>query len=180
MTEEIREKIRLEDGRHAERVTRTVSEGREDTEVVETWTEPKKKLRLAQRQIVHRRPCVYKRETETLNEETGEVLSREVEDVDQPKFQVEKIVSSASLPKKQDSGYVSREELREDIKDAIVALAKTMGSEDVVEEEPLSVQSVVEERLEGEKKESVSQASLVLLAIIAAEVGGLVWILFIL
>ena len=37
MTEEIREPIRLEDGRHAERVTQTISNDNEGTEVIETW-----------------------------------------------------------------------------------------------------------------------------------------------
>jgi hypothetical protein len=179
MTEKIREQIRLEDGRHAERVTQDDCDG---TEVIETWVEPKRKLRLSQRQIVRRRPCVYERETEILNEETGDIVSREVEDMGQPKLQVcEQIVSAASLPEERDSGFVSREELREDIKDAMVTLAKTMGSEEEYEyeEEPhVSVQNIIEERLE--EKKPVSQLNLVLLAVIAAEVAGLAWILFIL
>jgi hypothetical protein len=175
MTEETREQIRLEDGRHAERV-QTVSDG---TEVIETWVEPKRKLRLAQRQIVRRRPCVYERETEILNEDTGEIVSREVEDMGQPELQVrEQIVSAASLPEERDSGFVSREELREDIKDAMVTLAKTMGEEEYEEESYISVQNIIEERLE--EKKPVSQLNLVLLALIAAEVAGLAWILFVL
>ena len=113
------------------------------------------------------------------------MVSKEVEDMGQPKLQVrEHIVSAASLPEERDSGLVSRDELREDIKDAMVTLAKTMnGGEGEYEEERdldprVSVQDVIEERLE--EKKPVSQLNLVLLAVIAAEVAGLAWILFVL
>ena len=178
MTEEIREKIRLEDGRKAEKITKTVYDDANDTEVIETWVEPKVKLHLAHRQIVRRRPCVYERETEVIDEKSGEVINREVEDLGQPELQVrEQIVSAASLPEEPDSGHVTREELREDISNAVVTMAKALGRGEEEEEESFSVQSIVEERMEENK--SVSMLSLALLGVLSAEVAGLAWMLFV-
>lgn len=173
MAEEIREKIRLEDGRHAERIIRSVNDDCkcESTEVVETWVEPKPKLRLAQRQKVRRRPFVYERETEVVNEETGEVISREVEDLGEPRLQVhESIISQASLPEERDSGYVTRNELREDIVQAMQVI--------IDREEPVvPVRSIVEKKIE--EKQETSSLSGALLLVLAAEVAGLAYILFI-
>jgi hypothetical protein len=185
MTED-REKIRLEDGRHAERVIKSLSDG---SQIIETWVEPKRKLHLAQRQVIRSRPCVYERETEVLDEETGEILKKEVEDMGEPKVQVrEQIVSSLSMPEEQDSGFVSREELREDIKSAMLVFAEKMRDKDVqngedeyeyeYEDEPVSMQSVVEERLE--EKKPVSSLSYFLVALVAVEVSALAYILFVL
>lgn len=64
----------LEDGRKAEKV-----ENNPDnlTKVIEVYVEPKFQKRLSQR--ITEKFCVCEREVETINEDTGEVVSRVVE-----------------------------------------------------------------------------------------------------
>lgn len=66
----------LDDGRKAERV-----ENNPDpmTKVTEVYVEPKSKKRLSQRVI--ERFCVCEREVETIDEDTGEVVDRVVENL---------------------------------------------------------------------------------------------------
>jgi hypothetical protein len=178
MTEDTKkEKIMLEDGRRAERII-TGSydpEKQESVEVVETWVEPKVEQRLARRQITKTRPCVCERQTELIDENTGDIIQTEVETIDpEVKLQVkERIVSAASVSSPKDNGVVTREELREDIKDAIVILANTLGKP--ADDVPFSVQNVIEDRVDSNK---VSITNVVLLGIIAAVAGGILWIMF--
>lgn len=69
----------LDDGRKAEKI-----ENNSDslTKITETYIEPKPQKRLAQRVI--ERLCVCERETQTINEETGEVVDSIVENLCSP------------------------------------------------------------------------------------------------
>jgi hypothetical protein len=174
MADEIRKDITLEDGRKAERVTQSTRDSatNESVEVIETFAEQKQPKRLARRQIVRTRPCVYERETQYINEDTGEITNVEKESIDpQTKLEVrEKIVAAAAMPEKVDSGHITREELREDIKDAILLLAKNQETEP---EKPVCMQSVVEDRIASNNK--IPAVTVILLVIAAAELAGLLW-----
>lgn len=66
----------LDDGRKAEKVE---SNSDSLTKVTEIYVEPKPQRKLAQRVI--ERLCVCERETQTINEETGEILESVVENL---------------------------------------------------------------------------------------------------
>lgn len=66
----------LDDGRKAEKVENNPDP---TTKVIEVYVEPKKKMRLSQR--ITEKFCVCEREVETIDEDTGEVVDRVVENL---------------------------------------------------------------------------------------------------
>jgi len=172
--DELVEPITLEDGRRAERKTVKTFDPktREGIEVVETSVEPKVNLRLARREITKTRPVVHRRETELVDEESGEVLQREVESIDpEVKMEVrERVVSAASLPEKPEVPFVTREELREDITHAMCVFDRKVNGDYAV-----SAQSMVEERLGG--KSGTSWFNVALVATMGALIAGIIWVL---
>lgn len=198
---EQRKEFLWEDGRRAERVVVDDNEC-DGVRVTEVYVEPTVEKKLAQRVIERRKPIVYEREIETIDEVTGEVVDKVVE-ATEPRAAMHVIeryvpesVGAQSVVKGQSDDEdcdcnVTREELREDIKDAVLALAKVVGkngngngnghgfhAQAVAPEPQVSVQSVIEERLET-KKSKVSPLNVLLLAVISAQVAGLAWILFV-
>lgn len=190
-----------EDGRRAERVVVDDNEC-DGTRVTEVYVEPAVEKKLAQRVIERRKPIVYEREIETIDEHTGQVVDKVVE-ATEPRAAMHVIeryvpetVGAQSVVKNQHVDdedcdcNVTREELREDIKDAVLALAKVVGKNEngnghgyhaqaaPTPEPQVSVQSVIEDRLET-KKSNVSPLNVLLLAVISAQVAGLAWILFV-
>ena len=69
----------LDDGRKAEKIENNTDS---HTKITETYVEPKPQKRLTQRVI--ERLCVCERETQTINEETGEVVDSIVENLCSP------------------------------------------------------------------------------------------------
>jgi hypothetical protein len=201
---EQRKEFLWEDGRRAERVVVDDNEC-DGTRVTEVYVEPAVEKKLAQRVIERRKPIVYEREIETIDEHTGEVVDKVVE-ATEPRAAMHVIeryvpetVGAQSVVKEQHVDdedcdcNVTREELREDIKDAVLALAKVVNkngngngngnghgyhAQAVAPEPKVSVQSVIEDRLD-EKKSKVSPLNVLLLAVISAQVAGLAWILFV-
>lgn len=184
---ETRKSFLLEDGRRAERVVKE-EDGCEGTKTIEVYAEPKIEMKLNQRIIEKKKPIVFERETEFLDE-NGEIVEKTVESME-PKVNmqvVDRIVSAASLP---NDGLdvlpdcsVTREELRDDIAQAMITLAKTLkanGDEPVamMSAPKVSMQSVIEDRIQA-KSGSTNIANIILLAVIAAQVTGLAWILFV-
>ena len=187
---EIREAFLMEDGRRAER--HIIDDGNEcdGTTVTEVYVEPKIEKKLSQRVKEHRRPCIYEREIETIDEYTGEVVDRIVESADErPLKVVERLVSSPEVISAQSYKQESdcerlRQDLREDIKDALnIALdskKRDLGyasAQDHSSRGQISaMQAQVGERVGN--KNGISFINLILLAAIAAEVAGLAWVLF--
>lgn len=99
----------LEDGRKAERVENNLDSM---TKVTEVYVEPKQEKKLAQR--ITERFCVCEREVETIDESTGEVVSRSVERVcegqsvqkEESSFNLMKAVEKKVADKKKISTYV--------------------------------------------------------------------------
>lgn len=198
---EQRKEFLWEDGRRAERVVVDDNEC-DGVRVTEVYVEPAVEKKLAQRVIERRKPIVYEREIETIDEATGEVVDKVVEATEPraamhviERYVPESVGAQSVVEHEEDCDCnVTREELREDIKDAVLALAKVVGkngngngngnghgyhAQAVAPPEPqVSVQSVIEERLET-KKSKVSPLNVLLLAVISAQVAGLAWILFV-
>lgn len=180
---ETRKSFLLEDGRRAERVVKE-DDGCEGTKTIEVYAEPKIEMKLNQRIIEKKKPIVFERETEFLDE-NGEVVEKTVESME-PKVNmqvVDRIVSAASLHEDVlPDCSVTREELRDDIAQAMITLAKTLksGEEPVamMSSPKVSMQSVIEDRIQA-KSGSSNIANYILLAVIAAQVTGLAWILFV-
>lgn len=66
----------LEDGRKAEKIENNIDPM---TKVIEVYVEPKARMKLSQR--ITEKFCVCEREIETVDEESGEVVSRVVENL---------------------------------------------------------------------------------------------------
>lgn len=183
------EQIYLEDGREAER--RVTDDG--DERVLELYVEPPKpkpeKL-LNKRVIEKKRPVVYERVIETV--ENGEVVDRKVEALD-PKVEMKLLEHHVpaqqavvkSVPKKevvaQEAKYVTHEELQQAILTAVKAVRRHDVAEEkraapVAETPKLSMQEVVGERVEQSKTASIINIGLA--ALIAAQVGALGYLLF--
>ncbi len=180
------EQIYLEDGREAER--RVTDDG--DERVLELYVEPPKpkpeKL-LSKRVIEKKRPVVYERVIETV--EDGKVVDRKVEAID-PKVEMkllehhvsaQEVVKSVPKEEVKTSAYVTKEELQQAILTAVKAVRKhDVGEEKhvvpVVETPKLSMQQVVGERVEQSKTASIINVGLAVL--IAAQVGALGYLLF--
>jgi len=179
--------IRLEDGRKAERVVREeLNDAGEAVTVTELFVEPKIEKKLAKRVVEYTRPVVHRREVETVDEATGEVVERKVESID-PSVKMELREHVVSSPKLEAESYVTRTEL----KDLILSLkanpivVQSTPTEDAqnffaVEEpkkavEPVkSVQQVMEERQSGNQ---LSPTTILLTLFIVAEVvaGAAMW-----
>jgi hypothetical protein len=80
-----------EDGRKAEKVE--IDNGK--TKVVEVYVEPKLEKKLAQR--ITEKYCICEREIETIDEKTGEVLSRVVEKVFDGQVQASEVVEKSPM-----------------------------------------------------------------------------------
>ena len=186
---EHRKEIMLEDGRLAERVVRedVDCETRTGTRVTEVWANPKPPARkLSQRVVESLEPVVSRRELETYNEDTGELLSKEVEAVDSVKLQVvERLVSSCAVePVKAESDcFVTREEMREDICEAMKMVVKTVKNGNgkhlgyTSKRGHVSMQETVEEKLEQKQESQV--VNYVLWGLIAVMVAGLAYVVFV-
>lgn len=185
---ERRKEFLWEDGRRAERVVIDDNEC-EGVSVTELYVEPKIEKKLAQRITERRKPVVYEREIEHIDEATGEVLEKVLEGTEpRPQLRVlerQLVQPLAAQNVTEDCNCnVTRDELREDILAAIKALKSNEPSESFgfaaqsSRASQVSAQSVIEDRLEA-KKNTVSSFNIILLAVIAAQVAGLAWVLFV-
>jgi len=191
MADEIRNFIRMKDGRAAEEVVRESAHSCEDQEegvkVTEVWAEPKVEKRLVNRVVEKCKPMVVEKEIEVYDEETGEVIERKVESVNDVKLKLVDHVAKASSVTAQSTHdeydcAVTREEFQRGLEMAVKA-AVGNREESVVHHhheehaEPVSMQSFVGEKVE-QSDQNQSLTNLVLLGIVAAQVAGLVYIMF--
>ena len=183
-----KEVIRLEDGRHAERLVREdVNDSGEAVTVTELFVEPKIEKKLAKRVVEYTRPVIHRREIETVDEATGAVVDKKVESID-PSVKMELREHVVSVPKAEEvssQSYVTREELKDLIlalKTPVTATAPDVSvkkeAEDFFAETPKKVrmQEVVQERVEASHN-LLSPASILLMVFIVAEIGVGAWML---
>ncbi len=174
------EKIRMEDGRHAERHVRDNG----DEVVVEIHVEPEREMKLSHRVIEKKKPIVYERAVEKFNS-TGEVVERKVESLDsepklevrsqverlKPKFEKDAEEKAATSPQR----FVTRDEL----KDALVAALNVQQG--VKKKMPvarkLTAAKEVESRVQAQEKPSWKRIAIV--AVIIAQLVALGYILFV-
>lgn len=128
------EKLSMEDGRQAERHIK--EEGYcedEQKRVIDLYVEPERPKRLAKRITEQRRPCVVRREIETVDE-NGDVIDRKIESIDpEDKMRlVEHIATYGDTPElaaqsaTDDCGCPIT---REDLKDVMGMLVKKMNGD---------------------------------------------------
>jgi len=173
--------IVLEDGRKAERRVREESDcdSGQGTKVTELWAEAKVDKHLVKRVVEHTRPVVHRRETETLDEETGEVINVDVESVD-PDVKMHLLsritaedVSGQTVDSDGDCEcHITREELRD-------LLVSVVGAGHVTHAAPqVSVQAIVQDRVEQSEEKGLKSLDKVLLAAAAVIVGVLAYLVF--
>lgn len=170
---EERKAIRLEDGTKAEKVVREVQTDTGEVQTItEIWAEPVIEKKLTTRVSEFRKPIVYRRETETIDQASGNVIDKTVESLE-PDVKMEMrdhIVSSQSVEEEpKENCYVTRDDLKD-------LLASVLSSRETASSPAVSAQSIIEER--ASQSEPLSTKSLVLLMTLAAEVAALVYICF--
>lgn len=125
--------VYLEDGRRADKlVQEEVNAVTGEAKIVtELWAEPKIDKKLTQRVVDYKRPVVYKREVESVDETTGEVLERRVESIDpdvrrelREHIQTQESVSAMSA--EDCNCYVTQEDMQKTFTEGFLTVAKMM------------------------------------------------------
>jgi hypothetical protein len=170
------QKIRLEDGRHAEKHVRET----DDEVVVELHVEPERELKLSERVIEKKKPVVYERAVEKYNK-NGEIIERKVESLDaDPKLELRSQVERIKAKYEQDAEakestnpkkFVTREEL----KDALVA-AVSVSQETKKPVRKLTANQEIEDRLKAAEKPSWKIVGLV--GVIVLQIVALGYVIF--
>lgn len=189
------EKLSMEDGRQAERHIK--EEGYcedEQKRVIDLYVEPERPKKLAKRIVEQRRPCVVRREIETVDE-NGDVVDRKIESVDpEDKMRlVNHIATYGDTPEVAAQAAVDDcgcPVTRDDLKEVMGMLINKMGScQNVVTDKNESkevyyedddsidvVQDHVESRVNQKKDTDVSNTTWWLLMVAVAQMAGLVYI----
>lgn len=180
------EKWTLEDGRRAERrVVENAVDGQMER-VVELHVEDQRPLRLQQRVVEKSKPVVVERRIETIDPMTGQVVEQKIEAIE-PKVQmqvVEHIACSSALQSQKVAEDCDCHVTKEEMIEAIVAGVKAARSSD-------SVVAQATPELTGKLKTlgladeigsrpafQMNAMDKILLAIIAAQIVGLGYIVF--
>ena len=168
-----------EDGRRAERHIYDDGTECDGQTVTEVYVEPPIQKNLAQRVVEKRRPCIYERETEFIDESTGEVVDRVRESADPsaPLQVVEHLVSRHALNAQSapEPDCVSRNEVRQDIRDAFDEYAGRLGA---MSNEKISAQSILDEKY-SQTESSNDILDWILYGVMAAIIAGICYILFV-
>lgn len=185
-----KEAIRLEDGRRADRIVREeLNDTGEAVTVTELFVEPKVEKKLAKRIVEYTRPVIHRREIETVDETTGNVVDKKVESID-PSVKMELREHIVSAPKLEAESYVTRTELKDLILTLKTSPIATQAKETEAEEffdveqpkkyqqpKKIQMQEIVKERVE-EAQNPLSLGSMILMTIIVAEIAGGLWYYF--
>lgn len=149
----------LEDGRKAEKKVMQLAVDNEEQKIVtELWTEPKIEKKLSQRIVSYKKPLVYKREIETIDENTGDVLEKQVESLDSDvKVQYREVtkeptVSSLSYePSNIDtSAFVTKEDLKGALAETTMSLVRAIkDSQPKKTAQSLNYQEIIKEKVEN-------------------------------
>lgn len=196
------EKWTLEDGRRAERrVTEQKDANGEGEKVVELFVEDERPLRLQQRVVEKSKPIIFERKVETVDPSTGNVIEQKTESLE-PKVPLQLVdhikASQASAPAvvaaQAVSGEGDKPVTKQEMIDAIVAAIK--ANREVVHSAPMpapapakaektakKINSLgIAEELEKATQPAAGGTSLmdkIMLGVIAAQIIGLGYILFV-
>ena len=185
--EEVRiEKLTMEDGRQAERHVKEEGYCDENqTRVVDLYVEPERPKHLAKRIVEKRRPCVFRREIETIDE-NGEVVDRKVESIDpEDKMELRSHIATVNtLAAQSTEDECDCPVTAAQLKDVMVDLADRLSHREVasLSQEPAEVvalQDTVSERVLTKSTSEISQTTWMLLMVVAAQLAGLfyIWVL---
>jgi hypothetical protein len=181
------EKWTLDDGRRAERrVMENKMENGQCEKVIELHIEDERPLRLQQRVVEKSKPIVFERRIETVDPQNGSVVEQKVESIE-PKVQmqlVEHISTSSSVSAQ---AVPDRHVTREEMIDSIVAAIKATRESQSVQSQSVPSGSDfagklnslgLADEIAGRVQSGMSTKDMLLMGIIAAQVLGLVYILF--
>lgn len=182
------EKWTLEDGRRAERrVNEVALENGQQERVVELHVEDERPLRLQQRIVERSRPIIYERTLETVDPKTGKVVEQKVEAIE-PRVQMQ-VVEHIKCAGKTCSGKCSSSEVSEvNVEQIVEKVMLKLQQPAAISQEPLN-SNEFQNRLNslglvdevGSRVEDAGKLSLidkVMLGVIAAQIAGLVYIVF--
>lgn len=185
------EKWTLDDGRRAERrVMEQKNDGGQSERVIELHVEDERPLRLQQRVIEKTKPFTYERRIETLDPKTGDVVDQKVESIE-PRTQMQLVehiatsnsvnVASQSVEEEYDC-HVTKEEMIETVIAAIKA-TREVAPEPQVKQQPLqnklnSLGLAEEISTRANATEGLSTKNIVIMAVIAAQVIFLGYVIF--
>ena len=182
------EKWTLEDGRRAERrVSEVALENGQQERVVELHVEDERPLRLQQRIVERSRPIIYERTLETVDPKTGKVIEQKVEAIE-PRVQMQ-VVEHIKCSGKKCSGKCSAGESSEvNVEQIVEKVMQKLQPPAERYQEPLNTNEF-QSKLNslglvnevGGRVEETSNLSLidkVMLGVIAAQIAGLVYIVF--
>jgi hypothetical protein len=196
------EKWTLEDGRRAERrVTEQKDANGEGEKVVELFVEDERPLRLQQRVVEKSKPVIIERKIETVDPSTGNVVEQKTESLE-PKIPLQLVdhikVSQASAPSVvaaqavygEGDKPVTKQEMIDAIVAAIKANREVVHSSPVpaptpakMDKPPKKINSLgIAEELEKATQSSSGGMSLmdkIMIVVIAAQIIGLGYILFV-
>lgn len=175
------DRLYLEDGRLAERHVFVDENG---NEVVEIFAEEKKPLKLEKRIVREKKEIVAKEVHEKVKD--GEVVEKVVMSAfDEKPLKVVERIGVADHAKLVDDDYVKKEELKEVIKESVVAAVATLVEKnDKVlgmdkkhsEEKQMTARMMVEQNV-AKKKKNDTLVNAVLMLIVMAQVGFLGYLL---
>ena len=176
--------IRLEDGRKADKIIQETSDpaSGESKIVTEIHAEPVVPKHLVQRIVETKRPVVVRREIESVDELTGEVLDRKVESVSPDvKMELREHIQTnstvAALSAKDDCDcYVTKEDMLEGFKAIARALSHNDEPVAAVSVNKISMQEVVADKVST--KSNVDWTGIVLWGIIASMSAAFAYVVF--
>jgi hypothetical protein len=176
------EKWTLEDGRRAERrVVENKLENGQSERVIELHVEDERPLRLQQRVIEKTKPIVFERRTEIVDPQNGSVLEQKVESIE-PKVKMQ-LVDHIVKNNQVDAQSVPSESnvLKEEMVDTLVAAIKAKLDSQSVQNPNFSgklktfgLADEVAERVQNK----FSTKDMLLMGVVAAQIIGLIYILF--
>lgn len=186
------EKLSMEDGRQAERHIK--EEGyceNEQTRVIDLYVEPERPKKLAKRIVEKRRPCVYRREIETVDE-NGDVIDRKIESLD-PEDKMRLVDHIATYGQNNVSAQAVADECgcpvtRDDLKEVMsmfvnklnavqsLSTQSTVSEVEDIEENIDVIQNQIESRVNQKNEVEVSNTTWWLLMVVVAQMAGLVYI----
>jgi len=154
--------IHLEDGRKADKIVQETADptSGESTIVTEIHVEPKIEKHLAQRIVETKKPIVVRREIESVDEVTGEVVERRVESLaPEAKMELREHIqtnaSVAALGAKEDCDcFVTQEDMQRTFTEGFMAVARALNSDAPMQSGNVTMQDIVADKVEGDAANS--------------------------
>jgi len=181
--EEKIEKLSMEDGRQAERhIKEDISFDNEHTRTIDLYVEPERKKVLSKRIVEKKRPYVYRREIETLDE-NGNIIDKQIESVDpEEKMHVVSHIAAQSSVVADDGENCDCPMTKNDLKEVLGMFVDKLNADRYVDKEPVSVETVqdhVAPKLDSKNEFEMTNTSWILLMVAVAQVAGIAYIFFV-